>query len=80
VGALLDNEQMEAEGKVAEVKGEARQKANRTTWYAVFFGQERAGDVAERLEPLFSRVVAKAAPLNAVPTAQTPGHENALQA
>jgi uncharacterized protein YjbJ (UPF0337 family) len=29
VGAVIDNEQMQAEGKVRELKGEARQKANR---------------------------------------------------
>ena len=28
VGKLIDNEQMEAEGRAKELKGEARQKAN----------------------------------------------------
>jgi uncharacterized protein YjbJ (UPF0337 family) len=28
VGAVIGNEQMQAEGKVKELKGEARQKAN----------------------------------------------------
>jgi uncharacterized protein YjbJ (UPF0337 family) len=28
VGAVIDNEQMQAEGKAKELKGEARQKAN----------------------------------------------------
>jgi uncharacterized protein YjbJ (UPF0337 family) len=29
VGALIDNEQMEVEGKAKELKGEARQEANK---------------------------------------------------
>jgi len=29
VGAVIDNEQMEAEGRAKELQGEARQKANR---------------------------------------------------
>ncbi len=29
VGAVIDNEQMQTEGKAKELKGEARQKANR---------------------------------------------------
>ena len=28
-GHLIDNEQMQAEGKVTDLKGEARQKANK---------------------------------------------------
>jgi uncharacterized protein YjbJ (UPF0337 family) len=29
VGAVIDNEQMQVEGKAKELKGQARQKANR---------------------------------------------------
>jgi len=29
VGAVIDNEQMQAEGKAKELKGQARQSANR---------------------------------------------------
>lgn len=29
VGAVIDNQQMQAEGKIKELKGEARQKSNK---------------------------------------------------